>query len=104
MADLDRSAKKMAQFPLSSSVPLVARIIAEIFEVTEGDARENAEGLVALAEGWGGAGVAPADWTLEVKKHFGGRLKWRSDLVRQQFIEEKKVTISAYESYIRAQK
>ena len=94
----------MSQLPTSSSVALVARIIVETFDVTEADARENAEGLVALAEGWGGAGAVPADWSHEVKKHFGGRLKWRSDLVRTQFLEEKKTTVSAYESYIRARK
>jgi hypothetical protein len=83
---------------------LVARIIAQTFEVTEAEARENANGLVALAEGWGGAGASPLDWDLQVKKHFGERLKWKSELVRQRFLEDKKVTAAAYENYIRARK
>ncbi len=94
----------MNQYPTPSSVALVARIIAATFDVTEVEARENAEGLVILAEDWGGIGAAPLDWDLQVKKHFGGRLKWRSEMVRQKFLDDKKVTIAAYESYIRARK
>jgi len=94
----------MTGFPLSSSVALVARIIFDIFDVTEEAARENAEGLVALAEGWGGVGAAPLDWTDVVKKHFGSRLNWRSEVVRRRFVEEKTITSTAYEAYIRARK
>jgi hypothetical protein len=90
--------------PTPSAVALVASIIADTFDVTEREARENAEGLVALAEGWGGVGAAPQDWAHEVKKHFGARLKWRSESVHQRFLEEKKSTVAAYESYIRARK
>jgi hypothetical protein len=96
--------KKMSPLPSPSSIALVTRIIAETFDVTEVEARENAEGLVAIADGWGGPGAAPADWALEVKKYFGERLKWRSGVDRQRFLDEKKTTISAYENYIRARK
>ena len=94
----------MTQYPTPSSVALVARIIAETFDVTEAAARENAEGLVMLAEGWGGVGAAPVDWNLQVKKHFGERLKWKSEVFRQRFLDDKKSTFAAYESYIRARK
>ena len=83
---------------------MVAGIVLKTFEVTEAEARENAEGLVMLAEGWGGVGASPMDWTLEVKKHFGSRLKWRSEAVRQCFLDDKKANFAAYESYIRARK
>lgn len=94
----------MSQSPTPSSVALVARIVVETFEVTETEARENAEGLVMLAEGWSGVGATPADWVLEVKEHFGGRLKWRSEVIRQRFLDDKRATAVAYESYIRARK
>jgi hypothetical protein len=94
----------MSQFPTASSVTLVTRIVAETFDVTEVEARANAGGLVALADGWGGVGPATSDWTFEVKKYFGERLKWRSEVDRQRFLDQKKVTIAAYESYIRVRK
>ena len=79
-------------------------MIFDTFDVTEEAARENAEGLVALAEGWGGVGAAPLDWADVVKKHFGARLNWRSEVAHRRFIEEKKHTFTAYEDYIRARK
>jgi hypothetical protein len=88
--------------PASSSVSLVARMIFDIFDVTEKEAQDSATGLVALAEGWGGVGAAPHDWSTEIKKHFGARLKWRSEIIHQQFLDDKKKTITAYESYIQA--
>lgn len=92
------------QHPTPSSVALVTGIIAETFDVTESEARENAGGLVMLAEGWGGVGAAPLDWELLVKKHFGERLKWKSELVRHRFLDGKKSTIAAYERLISARK
>jgi len=94
----------MTNSPSSSSVALVARMIFDIFDVTEKEAQEGATGLVALAEGWGGAGAAPLDWATEIKKHFGTRLKWRSEIIHQRFLDDKKKTITAYESYIQARK
>ena len=87
-----------------SAVALVARIVFDTFDVTEEEAHENAKGLVALAEGWAGVGAAPLDWAGVVKKHFGARLKWRSEAVHRRFIDDKNQTFTAYEGYIRARK
>ena len=94
----------MTALPTPSVVAQVTRIIADTFVVTEEEARENAEGLVALAEGWGGVGASPPDWTHEVKIRFGERFAWRSATVHQKFLERKKATYAAYESYIRVRK
>lgn len=86
------------------AVAQITRIILDTFEVSESEARESAEGLFALAEGWGGAGSVQPDWKCAVKKHFGERFKWRSESVRQQFLSDNKATITAYESYLRARR
>ena len=105
-ADLKRSlAKKMAQSP-HTFVGSIGRqeLLLTLSKSPRLKRRENAEGLVVLAEGWGGIGAAPQDWDLQIKKHFGGRLKWKSETVRQKFIDDKKATGTAYESYIRSKK
>lgn len=94
----------MTEIPTPARVSLVALRIFEVFDVSEVEARELATGLVMHAEGWGGIDLPPIDWDEEVKKRFGERLKWRSDDTRQRFLQEKKMTITAYESYIRARK
>jgi hypothetical protein len=89
--------------PTNSKVSLVARIVAETFVVTEEEAKQCAEGLVALAEGWGDGSAFPS-WEEVVRNHFGRRFAWRSSAEEERFRQGKRVTASAYERYIQARK
>lgn len=90
-----------------NSSTLVARVkalIISIFEISDRDAQENAEGLVTLAEGWGGSGVSELDWAYQIKKKFGEKLKWKSQEVRKAYFSDQKTTLKAYEGYIQNRK
>jgi hypothetical protein len=90
--------------PTSSTVSTVASIIFATFEVSATDAREQASGLVLLAEGWGGNEAKGIRWDEIVRIRFAEQLKWRSEHARKDFIESKRQTADAYENYIRARK
>jgi len=88
----------------STLVARVKALIISIFEISDREAQENAEGLVALAEGWGGPKVSDIDWAYQIKKKFGEKLKWKSEEVRKAYFSDRKTTFQAYEGYIRNRK
>jgi hypothetical protein len=90
--------------PTPSTVATVAFIIFATFEISEADAREEASGMVLLAEGWGGNSGTGLKWDEIVRTKFAGRLKWRSERARKDFMDGKSQTTEAYENYIRARK
>jgi hypothetical protein len=96
----DDRQKKM---PTNSKVVLVTKIVAETFVVTEEEARQHAEGVVALAEGWGDGSPA-AGWEVAVQNHLGRRLTWRSREAEERFLRSKRATATAYERYIQDRK
>jgi hypothetical protein len=87
----------------NTKVSLVARIVADTFVVTEEEAKQCAEGLVALAEGWGDGSAHPS-WEEVVQNHFANRLTWRSAKAKERFLQGKRATATAYERYIQDRK
>jgi hypothetical protein len=87
----------------NTKVALVARIVAETFVVTDEEAKLHADGIVALAEGWGEGGAVPS-WEEVVQNHFGRRLVWRSHSAEERYLRSKQSTTTAYERYIQARK
>lgn len=84
--------------------PLVSQVEATFlrnFDVSEAEARTKAEWLAGEAETWGGGGVALLDWDYQVRKWFGGELKWRSEAEHQRFLAEQQTSTGAYETYLR---
>lgn len=86
-----------------TKVALVAGIVAETFVVTEEEAKQCAEGLVALAEGWGDGGACPS-WEDVVQNHFASTLTWRSAKTKERFLQGKRATAAAYERFIQDRK
>jgi len=87
----------------SIKVALIARSVAETFVVTEEEAKQHAEGIVALAEGWGDGQAVPS-WEEVIQNHLGCQLAWRSHAAEARFRQGKQSTATAYERYIQARK
>lgn len=79
----------------------MAFLAMDTFEVSENEARELAQGLVALAEGWGDVRSSSIDWKRAVIKRLDGKKKWKSETARQEFLRTRSATVSAYERLIR---
>ena len=94
----------MNEEPSPSHVARVRDVILATFDVSPQEAQEQAFGLAALAEGWGGAGAQQHDWAYTVKKRLGESFRWRSDAERTAFYSERQQIVSSYERYIQQNK
>lgn len=94
----------MNQEPSPAHVTRVRDVILATFVVSPQEAEEQAYGLAALAEGWGGEGAEQHDWAYTVKKRLGESLRWRSEAERTAFYSERQQIVRSYESYIQHNK
>ena len=65
----------MNEEPSPSHVARVRDAILATFDVSPQEAQEQAYGLAALAEGWGGAEAQQHDWAYTIKKRLGKVVK-----------------------------
>ncbi|MEA3210617.1 MAG: hypothetical protein QOE70_3674 [Chthoniobacter sp.] len=94
----------MNEEPSPEHVARVRNLILATFDVSPQTADEQAHGLAALAEGWGGEGAQQHDWAYTVKKRLGESLRWRSEAERAAFYSERQQIVRSYEHYIQQNK
>lgn len=94
----------MKETSSSSLVAQIRDVILATFNVSFEQAQEHAQGLAALAEGWGSESAQQVDWPYTVRKRLGESLRWRSDAERSAFYAKRQQTISSYERYIQQNK
>jgi len=78
-----------------SVVNHVSEIIFATFQVSKPQAKERAEELVAINQGWGGVNAPVLDWPTRVENQLGRTLTWRCENERQQHVPERPTRLDA---------
>ncbi len=93
----------MGIFPITPLVRRVQSLILKTFDVSEKEAEQHAAEMVAVAEGWGSPEMAAQlDWDYRIRKDLGEgkKLRWRSEVDRNQFDKVEKQKYKDWDTFI----